>query len=170
MFIKQNKMETWKGTQRNVWPVSCFQNWFKWSGSTWGCRRADGNRTAASAKVGFGWGRFKFRSRCFTLHTSVKAEAAAFFFKQGLTKNHFYLMPRVKGQLRDSLNRVTQKNIAKGTTDPRDEYISQSQFIVHKSWTYYNIRISIKHLLQNLNQTSATQLNLKLKSWPNLAS
>ena len=31
-------------------------------------------------------------------------------------------------------------------------------------------RISIVHQLQNLNQTSASQLNLKLKSWPNLAS
>ena len=34
--------------------------------------------------------------------------------------------------------------------------------------SYY--RISIKHQLQNFNQTSASQLNLKLKSWPNLAS
>ena len=31
-------------------------------------------------------------------------------------------------------------------------------------------RISIKHQLQNLNQTSASRLNLKLKSLPNLAS
>ena len=31
-------------------------------------------------------------------------------------------------------------------------------------------RISIKHQLQNLNQTSASWLNLKIKSWPNLAS
>ena len=31
-------------------------------------------------------------------------------------------------------------------------------------------RISTKHQLQNLKQTSAFQLNLKLKSWPNLAS
>ena len=34
--------------------------------------------------------------------------------------------------------------------------------------SYY--RISIKHQLQIFNQTSASQLNLKLKSWPNLAS
>ena len=34
--------------------------------------------------------------------------------------------------------------------------------------SYY--RISIKHQLQNFNQTSASQLNLKLNSWPNLAS
>ena len=31
-------------------------------------------------------------------------------------------------------------------------------------------RISIKHQLQNLNQTSASPLNLNFKSWPNLAS
>ena len=47
---------------------------------------------------------------------------------------------------------------------------SYHKITVHKSWAYYNFRISIKHLLQNLNQTSASRLNLKLKSWPNLAS
>ena len=49
-------------------------------------------------------------------------------------------------------------------------HITRSQFTVHKSWTYYNFRISIMHSLQNLNQTSASRLNLKLNSWPNLAS
>ena len=49
-------------------------------------------------------------------------------------------------------------------------HITRSQLTVHKSWTYYNFRISIMHSLQNLNQTSASRLNLKLKSWPNLAS
>ena len=34
--------------------------------------------------------------------------------------------------------------------------------------SYY--RISIKHQLQNFNHSSASQLNLKLNSWPNLAS
>ena len=47
-------------------------------------------------------------------------------------------------------------------------HITRSHFTVHKSWTYYN-RKSIKQL-QNLNQTSAFRLNLKLKSWPNLVS
>ena len=28
-------------------------------------------------------------------------------------------------------------------------HITRSQFTVHKSWTYHNIRISIKHLLQD---------------------
>ena len=49
-------------------------------------------------------------------------------------------------------------------------HITRSQFTVHKSWTYYNFRISIKHQLQNLNQTSASLLNFNFKSWPNLAS
>ena len=37
--------------------------------------------------------------------------------------------------------RYQKKNIAKGTTDPRVEFISQ----VHKSWSNYNFRILIKH-------------------------
>ena len=49
-------------------------------------------------------------------------------------------------------------------------HITRSQFTVHKSWTYYNFWILIKHWLQNLNQTSASRLNLKLKSCPNPAS
>ena len=49
-------------------------------------------------------------------------------------------------------------------------HITRSRFTVHKSWSYYNFRISIKHKLQNLNQTSVSRLNLKLKSWPKLAS
>ena len=47
---------------------------------------------------------------------------------------------------------------------------SYHKITVHKSGAYYNFRISIKHLLQNLNQTSASPLNLNLTSWPNLAS
>ena len=47
---------------------------------------------------------------------------------------------------------------------------SYHKITVHKSWTYYSYRISLKHQLQNLNQTSSSRLNLKLKSWPNLAS
>ena len=41
---------------------------------------------------------------------------------------------------------------------------------LHKSWSHFIFIVSTKHQLQNFNQTSASQLNLKLKSWPNLAS
>ena len=47
---------------------------------------------------------------------------------------------------------------------------SYHKITVHKSWIYYDFRISIEHSLQNLNQTSASRLNLKLKSWPNLVA
>ena len=40
-------------------------------------------------------------------------------------------------------------------------HITNPQFAVHKSWICYNFRISIKHYLQNLKQTTATRLNLK---------
>ena len=69
---------------------------------------------------------------------------------------------------------VNLKSIAKGTTDPRVEYQSNLfrsyQKFKHKSWSNMFFRISTKHQLQNLNQTSASRLNLNLKSWPNLAS
>ena len=55
---------------------------------------------------------------------------------------NMFLCPPCEVQLYD-------QNIAKGTTDPRVEFILQ------------NID---KHQLQNFNQTSASQLNLKLKS------
>ena len=45
-------------------------------------------------------------------------------------------------------------------------HITRPQYTVHKSWTYYNFRIKIKNWLQNLNQTSASRLTLRLKSWP----
>ena len=51
-------------------------------------------------------------------------------------------------------------NIAKGTTDPRVEFIfpkkptgSYHKF-KHKFWSNFIFKISIKHFLQNLNQTS----------------
>ena len=44
-------------------------------------------------------------------------------------------------------------NIAKGTTDPRVEFISQVQ---HKSQSNFIFRILTKHQLQNINQTSAS--------------
>ena len=41
-------------------------------------------------------------------------------------------------------------------------HITRSQFTVHKSWTYYNFRISIKHWLQLRN---LAWISTK-KSWP----
>ena len=54
-----------------------------------------------------------------------------------------------------------KKNIAKGTTDLRDEF-SLRKF-KHKSWSNFIFRISTKPQLQNLNQTWASWLNLKFK-------
>ena len=54
----------------------------------------------------------------------------------------------------------TSKNIAKGTTDPRNEFISQ---VPHKSWSNFNFRILIMDWLKNLNETSVSRLNLNLK-------
>ena len=53
------------------------------------------------------------------------------------------------------------QNIAKGTTHPRVEF-SLPKF-KHKSWSNFIFRISTKHQLQNLNQTSASHWNLKFK-------
>ena len=67
----------------------------------------------------------------------------------------------IRSNRREMWHKLAIRNIDKGTTDPtRVEFISQ--FTVHKSWTNYNFRISIKQL-QNLNQTSASPLNLKFK-------
>ena len=60
---------------------------------------------------------------------------------------------------------VLKRNIAKGTTDPRVEFISQDHSSQFTNLEHNNFRMSIKHLLQNLNHTSASrQLNLNLKS------
>ena len=48
--------------------------------------------------------------------------------------------------------------------------LSSNHKFLHKSWSNYRFSISIKHWLQNLKQTSASGLKLKLKSWPSLAS
>ena len=40
----------------------------------------------------------------------------------------------------------------------------------NKSWSNFIFRFSIKHQLQNLNKTSASQLNLKFTCWPNLVT
>ena len=65
------------------------------------------------------------------------------------------------------LSQCNAWNIAKGTTDPRVEFISQVQ-------TQILIKFHLQNLDQastsNLNQTSVFRLNLNLKSWPNLAS
>ena len=56
-----------------------------------------------------------------------------------------------------------------GTTDPTVGCSYQSNFyrscrkFLHNSWTNFIFRISTKHQLQNLNQTSASRLNLKFK-------
>ena len=68
---------------------------------------------------------------------------------------------------------ITYFNIAKGTTDPRVECSYQSNFFrsyhkfLHKSRSNFIFRISTKHQLRNLNQTSASQLNLNFKSLTN---
>ena len=46
--------------------------------------------------------------------------------------------------------------------------LSSNHKFLHKSWSNYRFSISIKHWLQNLKQTSASGLKLKLKSWPNI--
>jgi len=61
---------------------------------------------------------------------------------------------------------IISENIAKGTTDPRLECSCQSNFfrsyskVLHKFWSNFIFRISIKHQPQNLKQTSAS------KYWP----
>ena len=60
-----------------------------------------------------------------------------------------------------------EKNKVHISCQPLQETLPKAQRTRGLS-SYY--RISIKHQLQNFNQTSASQLNLKLKSWPNLAS
>ena len=62
------------------------------------------------------------------------------------------------------LYQLESENIVKGTTDPGVEWF------LHKYWSIFILRISTIHQLQNLNQTSASRLNLNVKSWPNLAS
>ena len=62
----------------------------------------------------------------------------------------------------------TSLNIGKDTTDPRVEFCYHNFFTTHhkfcqKSWSNFIFRISTKHLLQNLNQTSPSWQNLKFK-------
>ena len=52
---------------------------------------------------------------------------------------------------------LESENIAKGTTDPGVEWF------LHKYWSIFILRISTIHQLQNLNQTSASRLNLNFK-------
>ena len=50
------------------------------------------------------------------------------------------------------------------------KYMSETLPKAQRTWRLSSYhRISIKHQLQNLNQTSASRLNVSLKSWPNLA-
>ena len=64
---------------------------------------------------------------------------------------------------------LTDKNCAKGTTDPRVEcsywsnlFRSYHKFL-HKSWWKFIFRMWTKHQLQNLNRTSSSRLNLNFK-------
>ena len=52
-------------------------------------------------------------------------------------------------------------NVAKSTTEPRVEclFLRSHHKFLHKSWSNFIFRISSKHQLQNLNQTSASRLN-----------
>ena len=64
-------------------------------------------------------------------------------------------------------SRPFQKTLPKAQ---RTRGLSLYRKFLHKSWSNFNSRISIKHQLHNLNQTSVSQVNVSLKSWPNLAS
>ena len=84
--------------------------------------------------------------------------------KLGTWNSHRFIC---NGIIRQTIN----SNVAKGTTDPRVEFISQdysAQFTNLEHITISESRLSIT--LQNLKQKSAFRLNLKLKSLPNLAS
>ena len=71
----------------------------------------------------------------------------------------------IRRQIRICQKSAYTKNIAKGTTDPRLEFVSQdhsSQFTNIEQITISESRLSIN--FKNVNQTSASRLNLNLIS------
>ena len=55
------------------------------------------------------------------------------------------------------------KNIAKGTTDPRVQFILK---VLTQSWSNFIFRISNRYQLQNLNQTWTSLLNFRISTKP----
>ena len=68
----------------------------------------------------------------------------------GEGQTHFWILP--KAQRTQGLSSAYQSNL----------FRSNHKF-KHKSWSTFIFRISTKHQLQNLNQTSTSRLNLKFK-------
>ena len=92
------------------------------------------------------------------------------FTKRPILENHLAFLPLSWSFVKvGRKRRGIRENIAKGATDPRVEFrlpkwpVGSYHKFSHRSWSYFIFRISTKHLLQNLNQISPSQLNLKFQ-------